>query len=73
MSVPRTVAVGRSWAIATATQPQPVQTSAIDNGIDRSGNNSWIDSTISSVAGRGISTSGVTSSSSPQNSRTPTM
>ncbi len=73
MSLPLTVAVGRSCASATATQPQPVQTSAIANGTDRSGNSSWIDSTISSVAGRGISTSGVTSSSRPQNSRTPTM
>ena len=34
MSVALIVAVGRSWAIATATQPQPVQTSAIDSGTD---------------------------------------
>ena len=67
-----TVAPGRSQAIATAMQPDPVPTSAII-GSSHSATARSASSTRSSVSGLGISTSGVTAMSRPRNSCVPRM
>ena len=58
---------GRSWAIASAIAPLPDARSRTRPGASR-GSRASASSTASSVSGRGISTSGVTSSGNDQNS-----
>ena len=72
VSVATIATAARSCAIDTATQPLPVQTSAMSGAASR-GISASASSTSSSVSGRGISTAGVTSNRSPQNSSCPTM
>ena len=60
---------GSSWPSATARQPLPVPTSTIRWLRSRRRARARASSTMSSVSGRGMSTSGVTSNSRPQNSR----
>ena len=73
MSVATTRARGNSRASATARHPEPVPTSATAHAAFRSPSRAKAVSTSSSDSGRGTSTAGVTSRSSPQNSRRPTM
>ena len=72
MSVAMT-AHGNSRASATARQPRPVPTSATRGLADGGPRALSASSTISSVSGRGMSTSGVTAKARPQNSRRPRM
>ena len=71
----RSVAVtrlpGSSSASVTARHPDPVPTSSTRGRA--ASESATARSTISSVSGRGISTSGVTASSRPQNGQLPTM
>ena len=60
VSVATIATAARSCAIDTATQPLPVQTSAMFGAASR-GISASASSTSSSVSGRGISTAGVTS------------
>ncbi len=70
MSVATTCTWGRSDATVTAMQPEPVPMSATRRGNAGASIGSSVSSssTISSLSGRGINTSGVTSKSRFQNS-----
>ena len=69
-SVARTVARGRSCAMASAIAPDPVPRSSTRT-LRSSGKRASACSTNVSVSGRGISTAGETTSGRPQNSRLP--
>ena len=65
MSVPSTVAVGRSRAIVIATHPEPVHRSSARNESERASVRFSATSTRISVSGRGTSTRASTRNGRP--------